>query len=149
VDALEVARLQRVVLDWHSQPAHCRIKGWPLGNGPRAQDLADLDPEVEMQPRCVMKLHDKTGGRHPVTVPPVIRGRASARRGCVFRAAVRREGDHAMLHTQTLGTKTVITKNCQFPGMAYYATLSRLGRDREAKAVLVEPDRLRPSSEGD
>jgi hypothetical protein len=88
VHALEVARLQRVVAGWHGQPAQCRIKGWPLGNGPRAQDLADLDPEIEMQPRRVMNLHDKTGGRHPATVPPAIRGRASARRGCAYRAAV-------------------------------------------------------------
>src|SRR5258708_2503752 len=51
VHALEVARLQRVVLDWHGRPAQCRIKGRSLGNGPRAQDLAGLDPEIEMQPR--------------------------------------------------------------------------------------------------
>src|SRR5258708_35397778 len=57
------------LLDWHGQPAHCRIKGWSLGNGPRAQDLADLDPEIEMQPRRVMNLHDKTGRRHLATVP--------------------------------------------------------------------------------
>src|SRR5258708_22003284 len=91
VHALEVARFQGMVLDWHGQPAHCRIKGRSLGNGPRAQDLADLDPEIEMQPRRVMKLHDKTGGRHPATVPPATGGRASARRGCAFRTAVPRE----------------------------------------------------------
>ena len=48
VHALEVARLQRVVLDWHGQPAQSRIKGRSLRNGPRAQDLADLDAEIEM-----------------------------------------------------------------------------------------------------
>src|SRR5258708_36352387 len=69
VQALEVARFQRVVLDWHGQPPLCRIQGRSLGNGPRAQDLADLDPEIEMQPRRVMNLHDKTGGHHPATVP--------------------------------------------------------------------------------
>src|SRR5260221_4605847 len=88
VHALEVARLQRVVFDWQGKPAHCRIKGRPLGNRQRAQDLADLDPEIEMQPRRVMKLHDKTGGRHPATVPPATSGRASARRGSAFRTAV-------------------------------------------------------------
>ena len=81
VHALEVARLQRVVLDWHGQPAQCRIKGWPLGNGPRAQDLAGLDPEIEMQPCRVMKLHDKTGGGHPATVPPAIRRPQRNRQG--------------------------------------------------------------------
>src|SRR5258708_20554457 len=102
VHALEVARFQRVILDWHGQPPQCRIKGRSLGNGPRAQDLADLDPEIEMQPRRVMNLHDKTGRRHLATVPPAIRGRASAWRGCAYRAAVRREGHRPMPQTRTL-----------------------------------------------
>ena len=102
VHALEVARLQRVVAGWHGQPAHCRIKGWPLGNGPRAQDLADLDPEIEMQPRRVMNLHDKTGRRHLATLPPATGDRASARRGCAYRAAVRREGHRPVPQTRTL-----------------------------------------------
>jgi hypothetical protein len=105
VHALEVARFQRVVADGHGQPAQCRIKGWPFRNGPRAQDLADLNPEIEMQPRRVMQLHDKTGGRHPATVPSAIRGRGLGRRGRAYWAAVRREGHRPMPRTDPAGAE--------------------------------------------
>ena len=72
-----------------------------MGNRPRAQDLADLDPEIEMQPRRVMNLHDKSGRRHPATLPPATGGRASARRGSAFRTAVPGEGHRPVPQTMT------------------------------------------------
>jgi len=54
----------------HGETADPGIKRGSLGHRPGAQDPADLDPQVEMQCRRVMKLHDEPGRRHVWTVPP-------------------------------------------------------------------------------
>jgi hypothetical protein len=50
-DPLIVPGGQGVVLDRDGQPPDTGIQQRAFGNRPRAQDLADLDPEIEMQRR--------------------------------------------------------------------------------------------------
>ena len=64
VHALEVAGRQVVICHRHGETADPGIERRALGHRPRAQDLAYLDPQVEMQCRRVMKLHDEPGRRH-------------------------------------------------------------------------------------
>ena len=56
VDALELARRQGVVLDWNSQPPHGGIEGWPLRDGPGAEDATNLQPQIEVQAGRVVEL---------------------------------------------------------------------------------------------
>ena len=56
VDALELTRRQRVVLDRNGEAAHRRIQRRPLRDRPRPQDAADLEPKVEVKRHRVVKL---------------------------------------------------------------------------------------------
>jgi hypothetical protein len=69
-DPLIVTRGQGVVLDRHGQPPDTGIERRPFGNRPRPQDLAGLDPKIEMQRRRVVKLHHKARHRHDPTLQP-------------------------------------------------------------------------------
>jgi hypothetical protein len=59
VNTLEISCRHRVVLDRHRQPPDPGVKRGPPGHRPRAQHLARLDPEVVMQPRGIVQLHDE------------------------------------------------------------------------------------------
>ena len=61
VHAFELARRQGMVLDRHGQPPDARIEGRPLGHRPRAQYLACLQTEVEVQRRRIVQLDDEAG----------------------------------------------------------------------------------------
>ena len=69
-DPLIVTSGQGVVPGRYGKPPDTRIERGPLGNRPRPQDLADPDPEIEMQRRRVMELHHEPRYRHGATVPP-------------------------------------------------------------------------------
>src|SRR5580700_1565325 len=67
-DPLIVTGGQRVVLDRHGQPPDTGIERRPFGNRPRPQDIADPDPEIEMQRRRVVQLHHEARHRHGATL---------------------------------------------------------------------------------
>ena len=58
--ALEVAVVERVVLDLHCKAPVTRIEGWPLGHGPGLEDPVHLQAQIVMQPGGGMLLDDKT-----------------------------------------------------------------------------------------
>jgi hypothetical protein len=65
--ALEFAILERMVLDVHGQSLVVRIEARPLGDGPREKHAVELQPEVEVQPRCGMLLdHERECPRAPL-----------------------------------------------------------------------------------
>jgi RNA polymerase sigma-70 factor (sigma-E family) len=59
-----------VVLDRHGQPPDAGVERRPLGDRPRAEHLAELDPQVEVQGRRVVHLHHEPGRRHGTTLRP-------------------------------------------------------------------------------
>jgi catechol 2,3-dioxygenase-like lactoylglutathione lyase family enzyme len=63
-DPLIVTGGQRVILDRYSQPPDTGIKRRPFGNRPRPEDVADPDPEIEMQRRRVVQLNHEARHRH-------------------------------------------------------------------------------------
>src|SRR5215468_8154392 len=63
VHALELTRRQGMVFDRHGQPPDARIEGRPLRHRPRAQYLACLQTEVEVQRRGIVQLDDEAGRR--------------------------------------------------------------------------------------
>ena len=69
-DPLIVTSGQGVVLDRYGKPPDTRIERGPPGNRPRPQDLANPDPEIEMQRRRVMELHHEPRHRHGATLQP-------------------------------------------------------------------------------
>ena len=58
-DALEIAVLDRMVLDHHGKPLVGGIERRPLGHGPRAQHAFHLETEVVMEPGGRVLLHDE------------------------------------------------------------------------------------------
>jgi RTX calcium-binding nonapeptide repeat (4 copies) len=64
VDALEVARVEVVVLDGHRQPPNRGIERRTLRDRPRAQHVAELQAQVEVQRRRVVQLHDEAGHQY-------------------------------------------------------------------------------------
>jgi hypothetical protein len=70
MDILEITRRQGVIPDLYGKAPDPWIKGRTLRHSPGAQDLADLEPQVEMQRRRVMKLHDEARHRHDATAQP-------------------------------------------------------------------------------
>jgi hypothetical protein len=64
VHALELTRLQGVVLDRHGQPPDRRVERGALGHGPGAQHRASLDAQIEVQCGRVVKLDDEPGCGH-------------------------------------------------------------------------------------
>ena len=59
-EALELARREVVVANLDRQPADDRVKRRPLRHSPRPQDLPELEAEVVVQSRRVVKLYDGT-----------------------------------------------------------------------------------------
>ena len=58
--ALEVAVVERVVLDLHGEAPVTGVERWPFGDGPGLEDPVHLQAEIVMQPGCGMLLDDKT-----------------------------------------------------------------------------------------
>ncbi len=56
-DPLEILVFQRLVLGGHRQPLLARVRGGPLGHGPRLQRPAGLQPEVVVQAAGLVFLH--------------------------------------------------------------------------------------------
>ena len=77
-DPLIITGGQGVVLDRHGQPPDTRIERGSFGNRPGSQDLAEPDPQIEMQRRRVMDLHHEARHGHGATLQP---GRSSPQRG--------------------------------------------------------------------
>src|SRR5690242_18012704 len=68
---LELTGRQGVVFHRHGQPADSRIERWPSRDRPRAQYVACLQAEVEVQRRRVMQLDDEAGRRgHRLSMSP-------------------------------------------------------------------------------
>ena len=67
--AFERAITDRMVLCAHRQPFVVGVKAWPSSYRPTFEYAVDLQPEIPVQPRCVMFLHDKaiTLAFRPVT----------------------------------------------------------------------------------
>ena len=57
--SLEVAVLERMVLDLHGQPLVAGVVRGSLGNRPRAQDAVHLQPQVEMEVAGRVLVHDE------------------------------------------------------------------------------------------
>src|SRR6185295_8725506 len=57
--ALEIAVVERMVLDLDGQPLVARIERGPARHRPRAQDAVELDAEIVVQSRRRMFLHDE------------------------------------------------------------------------------------------
>lgn len=69
-DPFKVARGQGVVLNRYGKPPDTGIQRRPLRNCPRAEDIANLDPEVEMKRRRIVELNHKARRRHAMTILP-------------------------------------------------------------------------------
>ncbi len=59
--ALEIAVVERVVLDMDGEALFARHEARALGHRPAFQNAVQFQPEVVMQPPRVMLLHDKAG----------------------------------------------------------------------------------------
>lgn len=69
MNPLEVTRRQGMIPGRHGKAPDTGIKRRPAGHRPGPQDLAGLDPQVEMQSRRVVQLHDEPRD-HDATVQP-------------------------------------------------------------------------------
>src|SRR5205085_11892612 len=58
--ALEVAVVERVVLDLHGQAPVTGVEGWPFRHRPGLEDPVHLQAQIVMQPGSRMLLDDKT-----------------------------------------------------------------------------------------
>jgi hypothetical protein len=63
-DPLEVAVLERVVLDLHGEPLVVHVVRRPLGHGPRPQHAVHLDPQIPVQLPSGVLVHDEEPSRH-------------------------------------------------------------------------------------
>jgi hypothetical protein len=57
--ALEVAIVERMILDLHREPPVVGIERWSLGDRPGLEHAVELKPEVVMQPPRVVLLDDE------------------------------------------------------------------------------------------
>src|SRR5580698_9712755 len=60
MNALELPRRHRMVLNRDGEPPDRGIERWPLGYRPGTQYVARLQTEIEMQRRRVVQLDDKS-----------------------------------------------------------------------------------------
>ena len=58
-DPLEVAVLERVVLDFHCQPLVVHVVRRTLGYRPRSQNAVHLQPQIEMEIAGSVLVHDE------------------------------------------------------------------------------------------
>lgn len=72
MDTFELARRECVILDRDGQAPDSRVQRGPFGHCPRTQDLAHLDPHIEMQCRGVMQLYHEPRRCHVRTVQPLV-----------------------------------------------------------------------------
>jgi hypothetical protein len=56
-----------MILDRDGEPSHRRVQRRPLRDGPGAQRLTPLEPQIEMQGGRVVKLDDEARHRHKRT----------------------------------------------------------------------------------
>ena len=58
-DSFEVAVLEWVVFHFDGEAFVGGIGGRSLGNGPRFEDAVHLEPQIPMQSRCIVHVHDE------------------------------------------------------------------------------------------
>src|SRR5205085_6759601 len=76
---LELVVLDRMILDFHREPANARFVARPLRHGPALHYTVQLEPEVEVQVTRLVFLHDEAQCRRAL-LPRRSHGRRRATR---------------------------------------------------------------------